>query len=190
MLSSLALLISLATPAPVPTPAVCHLVEPQLINIPPGDQQHSTEIVHAAAVTNGEDLVGFLYILRNGELWYQNGLVGMGGTFGLHIGDEAEKLQALTIVAPQLAKARPLGLLYPGKQPRGGAHALDGRLLNSQLLLNLRAAAPHCKKDLAQVGLRRAPCRSSLNPQVRRPLQGAGCGKPRLSSGYLTRAFQ
>ena len=105
MLTALALLVAIATPEPS-SPA-CHLAEQvHLLNIPIGTTQHSTEIVHAATVTDGSGLLGYLYFVRNGQVWYHNGLLGTGGSLYVTVAPSADAQRALELISPAFKDSR------------------------------------------------------------------------------------
>ena len=105
MLTTLALLLAIAT-SESPTRA-CHLAEQvHLLNIPIGSTQHSTEIVHAATVTNGAGLLGYLYFVRNGQVWYHNGLLGSGGSLYVTRAPSADAQRARELISPASKDSR------------------------------------------------------------------------------------
>lgn len=107
MLNTLAMLLATATVAPSNT--VCGTAQHvRLLNIPIGTTQHSTEIVHAAAITDGSKLLGYLYLVRNGQVWYQNGLLGTGRSLHITLAAPTDAQRALRIVS-----ASPIGRPAP-----------------------------------------------------------------------------
>ena len=111
MLNTLAMLLAIATPGPSNT--ACGLAEQvRSLNIPIGTTQRSTEIVHAATVTDGAKLLGYLYMVRNGQSWYQPGILGTGRPLYITLAAPAEDQRIIGIVSAAPV-GRPLGTLYP-----------------------------------------------------------------------------
>lgn len=109
MLNTLAMLLATATAAPN---AACGLAQHvHLLNIPIGTTQHSTEIVHAAIVDDGSRLLGYLYLVRNGQIWYQNGLLGNGGSLNITLATPTDARRAIRIVSGS-SIGRPPATLY------------------------------------------------------------------------------
>ncbi len=111
MLNTLAMLLAIATPGPSNT--ACGLAERvHFLNIPIGTTQRSTEIVNAATVTDGTKLLGYLYMVRNGQSWYQPGILGNGSSIYITLAPPAEVQRTIGIVSSAPA-GRPLATLYP-----------------------------------------------------------------------------
>lgn len=111
MLNTLAMLLATATPGPANT--VCGIADRvRSLNIPIGTTQHSTEIIHAAAVNDDTKLLGYLYFVRNGQSWYQPGLVGTGRPLYVTLAAPADVQRAIGIVSASPI-GRPVATLYP-----------------------------------------------------------------------------
>jgi hypothetical protein len=89
-----------------------------LLNIPQTNPaSKTTEIVHGAAVTSGGDvIVGYLYLLRNGKIWYQNGLIGNTTPLGLQTATSAVSKAALGAIGAMRVQAG-RGSLLPLSMP-------------------------------------------------------------------------
>lgn len=110
MLSTLAMLLATATPRPSNT--ACGLAERvRSLNIPIGSTQRSTEIVHAATVSDGTKLVGYFYLVRNGQSWYQPGTQGSRSIY-VTLAAPADTQRAIGIVSATPI-GRPVATLYP-----------------------------------------------------------------------------
>ncbi len=78
-----------------------------LLNVPQTNPApKATEIVHGAAVTGGDNvIVGYLYLLRNGNIWYQNGLIGNTAPLGLQTATSSISKAALGAIGATRVQA-------------------------------------------------------------------------------------